>query len=63
MFIKRYFLPVFFSVILFISGCQSVNQSKITAPAVTGEFNFTVLKAGQADAIILQTFVGIRLSA
>lgn len=55
MFIKRYFLPVFFSVILFISGCQSVNQSKITAPAATGEFNFTVLKAGQADAIILQT--------
>ena len=36
-------------------GCQ--NQSDVTenAPAVTGNFEFTVLKAGQADAILMQT--------
>lgn len=43
---------------LMLCSCQNIkirNNNSLTAPAVTGEFKFTVLKVGQADAIILQT--------
>lgn len=35
--------------------CSCGTQNTIHAPEVTGEFEFAVLKAGQADAIIMQT--------
>lgn len=42
------------SVVLILSGC-GVKKNYTSVPDVTGEFNFTVLKSGQADAIILHT--------
>ena len=45
-------------LILIISafcGCQSENDETVKAPTVTGNFDFTVMKAGQADAILMQT--------
>lgn len=36
-------------------GCQSSETMKIAAPSVTGNFSITILKAGQADAILMQT--------
>lgn len=53
--IKRLFIPILFTVLLTLGGCQSDTNSKIIVPTVTGKFDFTVLKAGQADAIIMQT--------
>jgi len=45
--------------ILFLTGCKTVTHTKnvqtTEPPAVTGNFDFSVLKAGQADAIIMQT--------
>ena len=48
------------SLILIVSicmlcGCQSQKNTTVDVPAITGTFEFTVLKAGQADAIIMQT--------
>ena len=40
--------------ILNLCGCQK-SKTSISAPDATGEFKFTVLKAGQADAIIMKT--------
>ena len=41
---------------LLLSGCNQKNViTKTAVPNVTGEFNFSVLKAGQADAIIIKT--------
>ena len=41
--------------ICMLCGCQSQNNIAAEIPAVTGTFDFTVLKAGQADAIFMQT--------
>ncbi len=38
-----------------LSSCKVSETPKAEVPAPTGEFNFSVLKAGQADAIILTT--------
>ncbi|MBQ7718625.1 MAG: MBL fold metallo-hydrolase [Clostridia bacterium] len=46
-----YFLLV---LLCFLCGCQD-NTAVISAPDAMGEFEFTVMKAGQADAIILKT--------
>lgn len=41
--------------ICMLCGCQNKNEMTVEIPAVTGTFDFTVLKAGQADAIFMQT--------
>lgn len=41
--------------IIFLCGCSGEKASQIKIPSVTGEFNFSILKCGQADAIIMQT--------
>ena len=38
-----------------LCGCQSQKNTTVYVPAITGTFEFTVLKAGQADAIFMQT--------
>lgn len=50
---KRLFVPVLLTVTLLLGGCNT--ETKIEAPSPAGEFDFTVLKAGQADAIFMQT--------
>jgi len=41
--------------ICMLCGCQEQKKVTVEAPAVTGTFDFTVLKSGQADAIFMQT--------
>lgn len=53
MIIKRLFVPVLLTATLLLGGCST--DTKIEAPSVTGKFDFTILKAGQADAIFMQT--------
>lgn len=53
MIVKRLFIPILLTVVLLFSGCST--ETKMAVPSVTGNFDFTVLKAGQADAIILKT--------
>lgn len=36
-----------------LCGCQNGNDMSAAAPPATEIFDFTILKAGQADAIIL----------
>ncbi len=53
-------LAVFAAAVFTLSGCQGANiQSNsgesLSAPPAAGEFNFSVLKVGQADAIIMRT--------
>lgn len=51
-------LTCFFAVlILLVAGCTESEKTvtKTEAPSVTGTFDFTVLKSGQADAIVLKT--------
>lgn len=50
---KRLFVPILLTVSLLLGGCGT--ETKIDVPSVTGEFDFTVLKVGQADAIFMQT--------
>lgn len=50
---KKYFFMCFVVAALLVSGCQAKIPNE--SLAVTGDFEFTVLKAGQADAIILKT--------
>lgn len=38
-----------------LCGCQRKKAPDVSAPKVTGSFDFTILKAGQADAIVLRT--------
>lgn len=38
-----------------LCGCQEQKKTAFETPAVTGSYEFTVLKSGQADAIIMQT--------
>ena len=42
------------ALLISLCGCSSDSTNR-TAPEVTGEFGFAVLKAGQADAIIMQS--------
>ena len=42
-------------LIFILCGCRG---ESIPAPKATGEFSFTVMKAGQADAIIMKTMSG-----
>lgn len=41
--------------ICMLCGCQNKNDMTVEVTDVTGSFDFTVLKAGQADAIFMQT--------
>lgn len=41
--------------ICMLCGCQEQKKVPVEAPAVTGTFDFTVLRSGQADAIFMQT--------
>ena len=41
-------------ILVLLCGCQNGKES-IPLPDVTGQFAFTVMKAGQADAIIMKT--------
>lgn len=52
--LKRFVLYAMFWIILMLCGCQN-KSAGISAPKANGEFAFTVMKAGQADAIILTT--------
>lgn len=49
--IKKSVILIITALTFALGGCGT----KQTAPEVTGEFDFTVLKAGQADAIIMKT--------
>ena len=52
---KRNSIVLVLALIIVFSGCQNQSAVKTEIPAVTGTFDFTVLKAGQADAIFMQT--------
>lgn len=52
---KVILILIIFNFILNLSGCNINISSKIEAPEAVGEFNFTILKAGKADAMILKT--------
>ncbi len=51
---KNIIIGVVLILILNLYGCQN-KETSISVPDVTGQFEFTVLKAGQADAIIMKT--------
>ena len=53
--LKRAILSICLLTVFLFSGCQNKNEMTVEVPAVTGTFDFTVLKAGQADAIFMQT--------
>ncbi|MBQ4122354.1 MBL fold metallo-hydrolase [bacterium] len=46
---------VFILFTLIFSGCESNHIESITVPDAVSDFTFTVLKAGQADAIFMKT--------
>lgn len=49
--------PIIYALIMslcLLCGCKNQKET-VSAPEVTGQFAFTVMKAGQADAIILKT--------
>ena len=52
---KRNIAALLLVLIMACSGCQNNANVGVEVPAVSGEFNFTILKSGQADAIIMQT--------
>jgi len=52
---RRNIIVLVLSIIIVLSGCQKQGNVKTEIPEVTGTFDFTILKAGQADAIFLQT--------
>ena len=54
-FLKTTISFVLLITICMLYGCQNKNDITVEVPAVTGIFDFTVLKAGQADAIFMQT--------
>ena len=51
---KRYILYALLLILYVLYGCQN-GGTIISVPDVTGQFDFTVMKAGQADAIIMKT--------
>jgi len=53
--LKRVILSVCVLTVFLFSGCQSQSDVKTEISVVQGNFDFTVLKAGQADAIFMQT--------
>lgn len=53
--LKRAILSICLLTVFLFSGCQNKKDITVEAPAVTGSFDFTVLKVGQADAIFMQT--------
>ena len=53
--LKSAILSICLLTVFLFSGCQNKNEMTVEVPAVTGTFDFTVLKAGQADAIFMQT--------
>lgn len=53
MIVKRLLVSILLAVGLLLCGCGTETKNKTFS--VTGEFDFTVLKAGQADAIFMQT--------
>lgn len=58
MLLKKFSLLILSGLLLASCGCEAsgTEQSeKIPAPAAVNDFSFSVLKAGQADAIIMQT--------
>ena len=52
---RRNIIVLVLALIIVFSGCQKENKETLEIPEVVGSFDFTVLKAGQADAIFLQT--------
>ena len=53
---KRMLCYMLSAIILILCGCQNRNDTaEAKLPEVTGNFDFTILKIGQADAIILRT--------
>ena len=54
-FLKTSAALILILTICMLCGCQNKNDMTVEVPAVTGSFDFTVLKAGQADAIFMQT--------
>lgn len=53
---KRMLCCVLSAMILVLCGCRSSDDAaEAKLPEVTGSFDFTILKIGQADAIILRT--------
>lgn len=55
MFFKRIGIILAAILILMFCGCTSKQNEVPRPPQVTGKFDFTVLKAGKADGIILST--------
>lgn len=54
--LKQTIILVLLTLLFFILGCNGENETvQKEIPQVTGEFEFSVLKAGQADAIIMRT--------
>ena len=53
--IKSFIICIMVVAICSLCGCQNTSEEMIKIPTVTGTFDFTVLKAGQADAIFMQT--------
>lgn len=58
MLLKKLVVFIAIAVAFTLSGCnktENTNNQNFTVPTVTGEFSFSVLKVGQADAIVMQT--------
>ena len=52
---RRNIIVLVLALIIVFSGCQKENNEALEIPEVVGSFDFTVLKAGQADALFMQT--------
>ena len=52
---RRNIIVLVLALIIVFSGCQKENNEALEIPEVVGSFDFTVLKAGQADAIFMLT--------
>ena len=52
---KNFLKCIMIAAVCLLGGCGNRNDKTIKIPDVTGSFEFTVLKAGQADAILMQT--------
>ncbi len=52
---KRNLTILLLVLAVIFAGCGKEVKNSVEIPDVTGKLNFTVLKAGQADAIIMQT--------
>ena len=53
--IKISVICIILTAFFLLCGCGNNSDEAVQIPAVTGTFDFTVLKAGQADAIFMQT--------